>query len=243
MKVTKVSCKPGHPDYLTLTHADTPPNSTAEHRDSTPTANNSIAPTRLPHHRCLIPNSLRTNSIQTHILPLMQPLLCRRLLLTLQNICRPKDRSARQVIRIDGDNPRILIVQLRKVARYLLGMGLAPVDADERRGDVCLLVEVAETEAGEVCEVRDDGGLVFGAEASAKVVLGLGFVAVDAVDEGWDGFGVYAGRGGTIVGHVEGSAWGELLRSTSGRDCWFGFRLQVGEGLGCEWIPDIMLGC
>lgn len=88
------------------------------------------------------------------------------------------------MICIDSDNIGIFIIQLSKIACHLLGVGLAPVNANKRRRDVCLLVKVGQTEAIEMEELVDDGGLVLGAETSAEVVLGLGPIAVDSVNEG-----------------------------------------------------------
>ena len=93
------------------------------------------------------------------------------------------------MLRIDGNDPSILIVHGRKVAGYFLGVRLVDVDADEGRGDVGLLVEVGEAEARKHRVVVYDGGLVFGSETGAEVVLGLGAVTVDAVDEGGDRLG------------------------------------------------------
>ena len=87
------------------------------------------------------------------------------------------------MLRIDGNDPSILIVHGRKVAR------LADVNTDEGRRDVGLLVEVSEAEARKHRVVVYDGGLVFGSETGAEVVLGLGAVTVDAVDEGGDRLG------------------------------------------------------
>ena len=111
------------------------------------------------------------------------------------------------MIRIDGDDPGILVVDPRKVARDFLGVGLADVNTDEGRRDVGLLVEVSEAEAREHRVVVYDGGLVLGAEAGAEVVLGLGAVAVDAIDKGRDGFGCCFGGGRSSW--VVGIGWGK----------------------------------
>jgi hypothetical protein len=186
---------------------------------SATTADDPIASRLLPHHTRLVPNSLRTNPVQTQILPLMQPYLRRRQLLALQQIRRPEDRTARQVIRIDSNDPSIFVVQPRKVARDLFGVGVAAVDADEGRRDVGLLVEVGQAEAVEVAELVDDGGLVLGAEAGAEVVLCLGAGAVDAVDEGGDGFWAHSWVGERA--HV-GAGWEVVLGNTGRGYCWIG---------------------
>lgn len=169
---------------------------------SPPTTNNSIALRLLPHNPRLIPNRLRTDPIQTKILPFMQPPLRLAQLLPIQQVTRPEHRAPTQMVRIDGDHPRVLVVQAGKVARDVLCVRGAAVHADEGRADVCLLIEVREAEAREVRELVDDSGLVFGAEAGAEVVVGLGASAVDAVDEGGDGGGVdfRGGRGWVVVG-------------------------------------------
>jgi hypothetical protein len=186
---------------------------------SATTADDPIASRLFPHHARLVPNSLRTNPVQTQILPLMQPYLRRRQLLALQQIRRPEDRTARQVIRVDSNDPSIFVVQPRKVARDLLGVGVAAVDADEGRRDVGLLIEVGQAEAVEVAELVDDGGLVLGAEAGAEVVLGLGAGAVDAVDEGGDGFWAHSWVGERA--HV-GAGWEMVLGNTGRGYCWIG---------------------
>lgn len=48
---------------------------------------------------------------------------------------------------------------------------------------------MSEAEAREHRVVVYDGGLVFGTETGAEVILGLSAVTVDAVDEGGDRFG------------------------------------------------------
>lgn len=116
------------------------------------------------------------------------------------------------MICINGYHPRVFIIQPRKVACDLLGVCLAAVHANKGRGDVGLLVEVGETKAGEVRELVDDCGLIFGAEAGGEVVGGLGAGAVNAVNKGGDGGGVNFRGGGSGV--VESA--GEVVLGSTG---------------------------
>lgn len=147
---------------------------------------NPTAPALPSHHWCLVPNGLGTDAVQTQILTLVKPQLSRREFLSDQKIRSPEYRSAGKVIRIDGDDPGIFIIRLGEVACYFLSVGLAGIDADERRRYVGLLVKVGKTEAREYGFVIDDGGLVLGSETSTEVVLSLGSVAVDTINEGWN---------------------------------------------------------
>lgn len=66
-------------------------------------------------------------------------------------------------------------------------MGEVIVDADERRGDVGLLVQMREAETRECRSVVYDCGLVLCAEARGEGVACLRGSTMRAVDEGWDG--------------------------------------------------------
>lgn len=81
----------------------------------------------------------------------MQPGLLRRQLRAIlrQDIDRPEHRAPSKVLRIDRDNPRILLELLREVGSDVLSMACIVVDRDEGRADVGLAVEVGEAEARE----------------------------------------------------------------------------------------------
>lgn len=79
------------------------------------------------------------------------------------------------------------MVSFAEIPRYRFGVRGVVVDADEGRGDVGLLVEMGEAEAGEGRRVVYYCSLVFGAEAGREGVAGLRGAAVDAVDEWGDG--------------------------------------------------------
>lgn len=49
--------------------------------------------------------------------------------------------------RVNGDKPRLFSVAACKVPSHCISVSVVVVDADEGRGNVCLLVEVGEAEA------------------------------------------------------------------------------------------------
>jgi hypothetical protein len=174
-----------------------PPLSPTEHLPTghrSRTANDTHGPPLLiltPRHGCLISNRLRGDPIHNQVLTPMQPLallitslaLPRRI---LQQIRSTKHGATGEMPRIDRDDERVLAILLRKVLGDVLGVCEVVVDADEGRGDVGLLVEVCEAEAGECRCVVQDGGLILGREAGGEGVAGLGRGAVHAVDERGD---------------------------------------------------------
>ena len=79
------------------------------------------------------------------------------------------------------NDPHLLTPILRPPARHILRMRTIAIYADERAGNVGLLVEMCESEALQRRSVVENCGLVLCAEASREGVPSLGRSSVDAV--------------------------------------------------------------
>lgn len=77
------------------------------------------------------------------------------------------------MLRVDRHHEGVLSIFLTEVLGDVLGMGEIVVHANERGGDVGLLVEMGEAEAGDCRLVVEDRGLVLRAEARGEGVACL----------------------------------------------------------------------